>query len=76
MLPTARGSEPQIVLSRTRPEFVIRLFEQEVPEVYERIVEIKGIAREPGARTKIAVVSHDAVEYADSFPTASLAFTR
>jgi len=59
VLPTARGSEPQIVLSRTRPEFVLKLFEQEVPEVYERIVEIKGIAREPGARTKIAVVSHD-----------------
>ncbi len=55
--PNARG--PQVILSRTRPEFVIRLFEQEVPEVYERIVEIKAIAREPGARTKIGVVSHD-----------------
>ncbi|MBM3317589.1 MAG: transcription termination/antitermination protein NusA [Candidatus Eisenbacteria bacterium] len=55
--PNARG--PQVILSRTRPEFVIRLFEQEVPEVYERIVEIRAIAREAGARTKIAVVSHD-----------------
>ncbi|MFH1143468.1 MAG: transcription termination factor NusA [Candidatus Eisenbacteria bacterium] len=55
--PNARG--PQVIFSRTRPEFVQRLFEQEVPEVYDGIVEIKGIAREPGARTKIAVVSHD-----------------
>lgn len=53
------GKGPQIILSRTRPEFVQKLFEQEVPEVYERIVEIKAIARDPGARTKIAVVSHD-----------------
>ena len=57
--PTTRGSEPQIVLTRTRPEFVIKLFEQEVPEVYDRVVEIRGIAREAGDRTKIAVVSHD-----------------
>ena len=55
--PNARG--PQVILSRTRPEFVLKLFEQEVPEVYDGIVEIKGIARDPGARTKIAVVSHD-----------------
>lgn len=53
------GKGPQIILSQTRPEFVIKLFEQEVPEVYEQVVEIRGIAREPGARTKIAVVSHD-----------------
>jgi N utilization substance protein A len=59
-MPTARGSEPQIILSRTRPDFVLKLFDQEVPEVYERIVEIQEIAREPGARTKIGVVSHDA----------------
>ena len=59
VMTTARGTEPQIILSRTRPEFVLKLFEQEVPEAYERIVEIKGISREPGARTKIAVVSHD-----------------
>ncbi|MCK4414474.1 MAG: transcription termination/antitermination protein NusA [Candidatus Eisenbacteria sp.] len=53
----ARG--PQVIFSRTRPEFVLKLFEQEVPEVYEGIVEIKGIARDAGARTKVAVVSHD-----------------
>ena len=50
---------PQIVLSRTHPGFLMKLFEQEVPEVYEGIVEIKGAAREPGGRAKIAVVSHD-----------------
>jgi len=55
--PNARG--PQVILSRSRPEFVVKLFENEVPEVYEGIVEIRGIAREPGSRTKIAVVSHD-----------------
>src|SRR5258708_37028755 len=55
---TSRG--PQIVLSRTHPGMLIKLFEQEVPEVYEGIVEIKGAAREPGGRAKIAVVSNDA----------------
>ncbi len=50
---------PQIVLSRTHPGFLMKLFEQEVPEVYEGIVEIKGAAREPGGRAKIAVVSND-----------------
>jgi len=55
---TSKG--PQIVLSRTHPGFLIKLFEQEVPEVYEGIVEIKGAAREPGGRAKIAVVSNDA----------------
>jgi N utilization substance protein A len=54
---TSKG--PQIVLSRTHPTFLIKLFEQEVPEVYEGIVEIKGAAREPGGRAKIAVVSND-----------------
>jgi N utilization substance protein A len=53
----ARG--PQVILSRSRPEFVVKLFENEVPEVYEGIVEIRGITREAGARTKLAVVSHD-----------------
>ena len=53
----ARG--PQLILSRTRPEFVLKLFEQEVPEIFERVVEIRAIAREPGARTKVAVISHD-----------------
>src|SRR5512147_1161917 len=50
---------PQIVLSRTHPGFLIKLFEQEVPEIYEGIVEIKGAAREPGGRAKIAVYSND-----------------
>ncbi len=51
----ARG--PQIILSRAHPSFVKKLFELEVPEIYEGIVEIKSISREPGARTKIAVWS-------------------
>lgn len=51
---------PQIVLSRTHPGFLIKLFEQEVPEIYEGIVEVKGAAREPGGRAKIAVTSNDA----------------
>jgi N utilization substance protein A len=50
---------PQIILSRTHPGLVIRLFEIEVPEIYEGIVEIKTAVREPSGRTKIAVVSHD-----------------
>jgi len=50
---------PQIVLSRTDPNLVKKLFELEVPEIYEGIVEIKAIAREPGERTKIAVWSKD-----------------
>ena len=50
---------PQIVLSRTSPELVRALFKQEVPEVYEGIVEIKEVVREPGGRAKISVVSHD-----------------
>ena len=54
---TSRG--PQIVLSRTHPGMLIKLFEQEVPEIYEGIVEVKGAAREPGGRAKIAVVSND-----------------
>ncbi|WP_058485193.1 transcription termination factor NusA [Defluviitalea phaphyphila] len=54
---TTKG--PQIYVSRTHPELVKRLFEQEVPEVYEGIVEIKSISREAGFRTKIAVHSND-----------------
>ena len=50
---------PQIILSRTHPGFLIKLFEQEAPEVYEGIVEIKAAAREPGSRAKIAVHSTD-----------------
>ncbi len=54
---TSRG--PQIVLSRTHPGMLKKLFVQEVPEIYEGIVEMKGVAREPGGRAKIAVVSRD-----------------
>ncbi len=50
---------PQIILSRTNVNFVKRLFELEVPEIYEGIIEVKSIAREPGERTKIAVYSKD-----------------
>jgi N utilization substance protein A len=50
---------PQIFLSRTHPEFMAKLFAQEVPEVYEGIVTIKSVARDPGSRAKIAVVSKD-----------------
>jgi N utilization substance protein A len=50
---------PQIFLSRARPEFMIKLFAMEVPEVYDGVVEIKSCARDPGSRAKIAVVSKD-----------------
>jgi len=50
---------PQIVLTRTSIDFLIKLFEQEVPEMYEKIVSIESAAREPGGRSKIAVVSRD-----------------
>ncbi len=53
------GNQVKIVLSRAAPEMIRRLFEVEVPEVAERIIEIKAMAREPGARTKIAVQSLD-----------------
>ncbi|MEZ5208961.1 MAG: transcription termination factor NusA [Acidimicrobiales bacterium] len=55
---TAKG--PQIVVSRTHPGLIKRLFELEVPEIADGIVEIRACAREPGARTKIAVWSNDA----------------
>ncbi|KAG0085811.1 hypothetical protein BGZ92_008689, partial [Podila epicladia] len=54
---TARG--PQIELSRTAPEFLIRLFELEVPEIEQGLLEIKAAARDPGLRAKVAVVAHD-----------------
>ncbi len=57
VLDNAKG--PQVILSRSHPAFLKALFEQEVPEVQEGIVEIKAVAREPGARSKIAVVSRD-----------------
>jgi len=50
---------PQIFLSRTHPAFMSRLFSQEVPEIYDGIIEIKSVARDPGSRAKIAVVSSD-----------------
>lgn len=50
---------PQIFLSRTAPEFMAMLFSQEVPEIYDGIIVIKGVAREPGSRAKIAVASND-----------------
>ncbi|AHB48288.1 transcription elongation factor NusA [Hyphomicrobium nitrativorans NL23] len=50
---------PQIFLSRGRPEFMSKLFAQEVPEIYDGVVEIKSVARDPGSRAKIAVISRD-----------------
>jgi transcription termination/antitermination protein NusA len=50
---------PQIFLSRTHPQFMAKLFGQEVPEIYDGIVEIKAVARDPGSRAKIAVISRD-----------------
>ena len=50
---------PQIFLSRTHPQFMAKLFAQEVPEIYDAIVEIKAVARDPGSRAKIAVISRD-----------------
>jgi len=50
---------PQVILSRTHPDFLRRLFEAEVPEINDRIVEIKAVAREAGARSKISVYSKD-----------------
>ncbi|MBI3586167.1 MAG: transcription termination/antitermination protein NusA [Ignavibacteriales bacterium] len=53
------AGNPIVIISRTDPQFLIRLFEIEIPEIYDGIIEIKGIAREPGDRAKIAVLSHD-----------------
>ncbi|MEE9427684.1 MAG: transcription termination factor NusA [Paracoccaceae bacterium] len=50
---------PQIFLSRTAPEFMAELFKMEVPEIYDNIIEIKAVARDPGSRAKIAVISYD-----------------
>ncbi len=57
VLDTVKG--PQVILSRSHPGFLKALFEQEVPEIQEGIVQIKAVAREPGTRSKIAVVSND-----------------
>jgi N utilization substance protein A len=53
----ARG--PQIFLSRTDPMFMAELFKMEVPEIYDNVIEIKAVARDPGSRAKIAVISYD-----------------
>ena len=53
----ARG--PQVFLSRTAPEFMAALFKMEVPEIYDGIIEIKAVARDPGSRAKIGVISYD-----------------
>ncbi|GGH28749.1 NusA antitermination factor [Cribrihabitans marinus] len=50
---------PQIFLSRTAPEFMAELFKMEVPEIYDGIIDIKAVARDPGSRAKIAVISYD-----------------
>jgi len=50
---------PQIFLSRTHPQFMAKLFAQEVPEIYDGIIEIRAVARDPGSRAKIAVISRD-----------------
>ena len=54
---SARG--PQIVLTRSHPDFLAKLFTLEVPEISEGVIEIKGVAREPGERAKIAVISNE-----------------
>jgi N utilization substance protein A len=54
---TSRG--PEIIISRSDPQFLVRLFELEVPEIYDGIIEIKGVVRQPGERAKIAVLSND-----------------
>ncbi len=50
---------PQIFLSRTHPQFMVKLFTMEVPEIYDGIIQIKSVARDPGSRAKIAVISND-----------------
>ena len=54
-----RNNTPRIILSRTAPEFLERLFEQEVPEIYDGLITIKKIVRSPGERAKVAVESYD-----------------
>ena len=53
------AGNPVVIISRTDPQFLMRLFEIEIPEIYDGIIEIKAIAREPGDRAKVAVLSHD-----------------
>ena len=56
---TRENRGPQIVLSRAHPDFMKKLFAQEVPEIYDGIIEIKAVARDPGSRAKMAVISRD-----------------
>src|SRR5690606_35560606 len=53
----ARGQ--QVILSRTAPDFIRQLFENEVPEIEQGLLEIKAVARDPGVRAKIAVIAYD-----------------
>ena len=53
------AGNPVVIISRTDSQFLMRLFEIEIPEIYDGIIEIKAIAREPGDRAKVAVLSHD-----------------
>src|SRR5690348_11572336 len=53
------GSRVKVILSRTRPQLVQRLFEQEIPEIVDGVIEVKAMAREPGYRSKVAVLSSD-----------------
>ena len=53
------AGNPVVIISRTDPQFLMRLFEIEIPEIYDGLIEIKRIAREPGDRAKVAVLSHD-----------------
>lgn len=53
------GGQPEIILSRASDDFLARLFEIEIPEIYDGIIQIKGIARDPGERAKVAVMSYD-----------------
>ena len=54
-----RGNKPAIILSRTSPQFLVKLFEQEIPEVFDGLITIEGVARIPGDKAKIAVDSYD-----------------
>ena len=54
-----RGNKPAIILSRTSPEFLDKLFEQEIPEVFDGLITIEGVARIPGEKAKVAVDSYD-----------------
>ncbi len=53
------ATSPMVLISRSDPQFLRKLFEIEIPEIYDGIIEIKGVAREPGERAKVAVESHD-----------------